>query len=52
VLKAKGFGQRWIKWIYDILSSGTSLALLNRVLGKTFVVEVSGKGICYPHFFL
>jgi hypothetical protein len=36
ILSAKGFSQRWIRRIDDILSSATSLVLLNGVAGKEF----------------
>jgi hypothetical protein len=31
ILKARGFGKRWIMWIDMILNSGTSAILLNGV---------------------
>jgi coenzyme F420-reducing hydrogenase delta subunit len=35
LLKAKSFGDTWLTWIQNILSSGTSKVLLNGVPGKT-----------------
>jgi hypothetical protein len=36
ILKAIGFGSKWIKWIEILLSSRTSAILLNGVPGKKF----------------
>jgi retron-type reverse transcriptase len=36
VLRYKVFPDKWVKWIKDILSSGTSSILLNGVPGKVF----------------
>ena len=36
ILKAKGFGSRWLSWIEAILTSATSAVLLNRMPGKKF----------------
>jgi hypothetical protein len=35
MMQSKGFSQRWLHWIFSILSSSTSQVLLNGVLGKT-----------------
>jgi hypothetical protein len=36
MLKSKGFGQRCVQWVSDILSTRTWSVLLNGVPGKTF----------------
>lgn len=36
VLKHRGFPEKWVSWIQNILSSSTSFVLLNGVPGKSF----------------
>jgi hypothetical protein len=36
ILKHKGFGERWMGWIRNLLSLGTSSVLLNGFPGKVF----------------
>jgi hypothetical protein len=36
ILKRKGFDDKWLSWIANILSSGTSAVLLNGIPGKKF----------------
>jgi hypothetical protein len=36
ILRHKGFGTKWLKWIDMTMSSGTSSIMLNGVSGKTF----------------
>jgi hypothetical protein len=53
ILKARGFGERWIKWISMILSSRTSSVLLNGVPGKKIIAkEESDREILSPLSFL
>jgi hypothetical protein len=35
MMQKKGFSDKWLSWVHNILSSGTSQVLLNGVPGKT-----------------
>lgn len=37
LFKARGFSEKWIGWISDLLGSNTSAVLLNGVPGRTFI---------------
>ena len=42
ILKHKGFNDRWILWVQQLLTSGSSLVLINGVPGKKFMCK---KGV-------
>ena len=53
MLKAKGFGPRWINWVSNILNSASTAVLLNGVAGKQLCVkEESDKEIHILPFYL
>jgi hypothetical protein len=39
MLHAKGFPRNWLKWIQDLLTTGTSSVLLNGTTGKDFICK-------------
>jgi len=39
ILRAKGFGQKWISWMKAILNSGTSSVMLKGDQEKSFTAE-------------
>ena len=53
MLKAKGFGPRWINWVTNILNTASTSVLLNGVAGKKlYVKEESDKEILTLHFYI
>jgi hypothetical protein len=38
-LKHRGFSDKWVNWIHNILSTATSLVLLNGIPGKSFTCK-------------
>jgi hypothetical protein len=38
-LKVKGFPDKWIRWVQDLLSSATTSVLLNGTVGKKIVCK-------------
>jgi hypothetical protein len=38
VLKHKGFSDKWVNWIHNLLSTGSSAVLLNGIPGKSLTV--------------
>ena len=42
ILRAKGFGEKWISWTKNIFKSASSAVMLNGVPGKKFVCK---KGV-------
>jgi hypothetical protein len=49
ILKHKGFGPRWLKWISMIMKSGSSAILLNGAPRKSFDCKREFvKGTLYP----
>lgn len=40
VLRHKGFSKKWVQWVCNILSSGSSSVLLNGIPGKPFTYKI------------
>jgi hypothetical protein len=44
ILRHKGFGPKWLKWMDMIMDSGTSSVLLNGVRGKRLTAKEGTPG--------
>jgi len=43
ILKHKGFSEKWVSWVQNLLSTASSAVLLNGIPGKNFKCKRGGK---------